>query len=402
MKSSPGKTGYYVLEGLNSFATAYFFNYLLQRLKREYGFTDLQSLGLCAVHGLIYIPFSWYGGRFGQRHGYFTALRVGFAGLSAAAALAGWFPAAWAQLGAMALWTVAMCFTWPMLEALVSEHEPAARLPHRVGLYNVVWAATAAIGVFSGGSIYKGLGAASLYWLPAAIHFAQLLATFPLARRHDAWLASVPADDRPPVASPVDPRRPGYFRRLALLGNPFNYMAVNTVFALVPAIGVRLGYDVDQIGWLMSLWLMVRAGAFGVLWFWSGWHYRFGWFAAALMMLLGGFVAIVLARHAWVLVVAQLFFGWATAVLYYSSLYYAMDGSDTKGAHGGIHEAFIGCGIFGGPAVSTIAMWATGSPFAPAWAVGLFLGGGLGVSWWIRRQGLTKVATVLPPCRLPA
>ena len=402
MKSAPGKTGYYLLEGINSFATAYFFNYLLQRLKREYGLTDLQTLLLCVGHGFIYIPMSWFGGRFGQRHGYFTSLRIGFGGMLAGVGLAGLVHALWAQCLGVAIWTASMCFTWPILEALVSEHESSARLPHRVGLYNVVWAATAAAGVFFGGSLYIGLGAASLYWLPVAFHLGQWVATFVLERRHDAWLASLPADESPATGLVVDATRPGYFQRLAWLGNPLNYMAVNTVVALVPALAIRLGYDVDQIGWLMALWMSVRAAAFAALWIWSGWHYHFGWFAGSLLMLLGGFVAIVLAHQVWVIVVAQLFFGWATALLYYSSLFYAMDGSDTKGEHGGIHEAFIGCGIFGGPAVSALAMWATASATAPAWAVGAFLSGGLGLSLWIRNRGRSKSAPALPVSRFPA
>jgi predicted MFS family arabinose efflux permease len=390
VKSPPGKTGYYFLEGLGSFATAYFFNYLLQRLRREYGFTDLQTLGLCALHGFLYIPLSWYGGRFGQRHGYFTSLRVGFGGMFLGVVLPGMVPALWAQVAGVALWTMAMCFTWPMLEALVSEHEPADRLPRRVGFYNFIWAVTAAAGVFFGGSLYKFLGASSLYWLSAVIHLGQWIATYPLQRRHDTWVARQPAPDLtvPKTVAATEAARPAYFLRLAWIGNPFNYMAINTVLAIVPALAGRLGLEVDQVGWLMSLWFIVRAAAFVILALWPGWHYRFGWFASALLMLLVGFVAIVTARHVWVLVLAQIAFGWATALLYYSSLFYAMDGSDTKGAHGGIHEAFIGCGIFGGPAIGALSVAATGDPLSPAWAVGTFLAGGLGLAWWIRRRGL--------------
>ncbi|MFM7101746.1 MAG: hypothetical protein ACKO3N_11325, partial [Verrucomicrobiota bacterium] len=94
MKPNPSKAAYYTLEGLNSFATAYFFNYLLQRLKREAAWSDFEILALCVVHGVLYVPFSWYGGRFGQRHGYFASLRVGFGGSFACplpACLESWF-----------------------------------------------------------------------------------------------------------------------------------------------------------------------------------------------------------------------------------------------------------------------------------------------------------------------
>ncbi|KAB2653145.1 MAG: MFS transporter, partial [Verrucomicrobia bacterium] len=388
VKSSPSKSGYYLLEGANAFATAYFFNYLLQRLHGTHGLSDLEILVVCMIHGFLYIPMSWLGGRFGQRHGYFASLRIGFAGMFLGVVLPWAVPTVWAHGVGLAVWTGSMCFTWPILEALVSEHESVERLPHRVGLYNLVWASCSAAAVFLGGTIYQRLGGASLYWFPAAVHAVQLAATFLLQRRHDAWAASVPPEFHHPAGRPPDASRPAYFVRLGWIGNPFNYMAVNTVLAFVPALGNRLGYDVAQIGRIMSLWQAVRAVSFVVLWFWHGWHYRFGWFVASLALLLGGFVAVVVAPNLWVLLVAQILFGWATAVLYYSALFYSMDGSTTKGEHGGIHEAFIGCGIFGGPAVGTLAVWATGNPLSPAWAVGAFILGGLGLAGWIRRRGL--------------
>ena len=383
---TPRKTGYYVLEGLNSFATSYFFNYLLQRLKRDLGMEDLSVLLVCVVHGFLYIPCSYYGGVFGQRAGYFTCLGLGILGQGIGVGLAWMAPAAWAQVAGLAVWTASMCLVWPMLEALVSEREPRDRLPGKVGLYNVVWASTAAAGVFLGGSIYQRLGAASLYWLPVGIHVAQLGLLAWLKPRHDAWVAAAPtlAPVRPADAS--TPHGPAFFMRLAWLGNPFNYMAINTVLAIVPALSMRMGLDIQTVGWLMSTWFIVRALGFVVLWHWQGWHYHFGWYVGSFLLLLVGFVGVVLAPHVAVLVLAQVALGWASALLYYSSLFYAMDGTEEHGAHGGIHEAFIGCGIFGGPAVSTVAVWSTGNPTSPVWAVGLFLAAGVAAAWAIRSR----------------
>jgi len=44
-------------------------------------------------------------------------------------------------------------------------------------------------------------------------------------------------------------------------------------------------------------------------------------------------------------------------LIYYSSLFYSMDGGASKGKSGGIHEAAIGVGIFGGPAVGSSALY---------------------------------------------
>ena len=387
MRPSPSKTGYYVLEGLNSFATAYYFNYLMFLLRDVHGFGNLQNLTVSAVHGFIYIGGSWYGGRFGQRHGYFTSLRIGFGGM-AAAVVVGWLvPALWGQLLALGLWTITMCFTWPILEALVSEHETPDRLPDRVGLYNVVWAGTAALGFSCGGWLFEHLGHPSLYWLPAVIHVGQFAATWSLQAKHDVWAAS--ATPRPAsTENRGTSGRPRYFQRLAWAANPFNYMAANTILAVVPGIATNVGLGIAEAGLVMSVWYYVRALAFLKLWFWGGWHHHFGWFMTAFVLLAGSFVTVMLAPSVWLLVVAQVAFGWAFALLYCSSLYYAMDGSDTHGEHGGIHEALIGLGICGGPAVSAAAQALTGNVTAAAWAVTVFLAAGMVVVLRIRAKSL--------------
>ena len=393
--SSSGKTGYYVLEGVNSFATAYYFNYLMFLLQREHGFTNLHTLVVGAVHGFLYVGASWFAGRFGQRHGYFTSLRIGFAGMAASIAVAWLFPSTLFQVVGVIGWTVAVCFTWPMLEALVSEGEAPDRLPRRIGIYNVTWASAYLFGFFLGGSIYERLGQTSLYWLPIVLHVGQFVASYPLQRRHDARrddaapsTASPASNGTPTSDAPApSPARPRYFQKLAWIGNPFAYMAMNTLLAVVPGIALNLHLSVEQAGQLLSVWIGVRALAFVVLWHWHGWHYRFGWFATAFLLLVGGFFGLMTASQVWVLVVAQVAFGWATGLLYYSSLFYSMDGSDAQGEHGGIHEAFIGIGVGFGPSLSALTLWLSGKPDAPAVAVGISLLLGLAGAFGVWSQG---------------
>jgi MFS family permease len=195
------------------------------------------------------------------------------------------------------------------------------------------------------------LGGKSLYWLPLVMHAAQFILTFPLKKWHDDWLANAPSIRGEAAVIGETAGRPRYFQKLAFAANPFSYMAINTVVAVAPTIAAGAGFSVAEAGRIMSLWFIVRALSFVVFWFWHGWHYRFAWFAAALVLLIGGFFSIMLANSVWQLVLAQIAFGIATGLIYYSSLYYAMDGSEAKGEHGGIHEALIGAGICGGPAM---------------------------------------------------
>jgi len=343
-----------VLEGTNAFAASYYFNYLMFLLQQDHGFSNLDNLALGAVHGFLYVGASWFAGRFGQRHGYFTSLRIGFGGMAASIALAWLFPSTLFQVLGVVGWTVAVCFTWPMLEALVSEGEPPERLPRRIGIYNVTWASAYLFGFFLGGSIYERLGQSSLYWLPIAVHVAQFIASYPLQKRH----ASVRTDLASPDAA--------------------------------PGIAEHAGLGIEEGGRLMSAWFIVRTLTFAVLWAWHGWHYRIGWFLGSFLLLILGFVAVMTTREVWMLIVAQIAFGWGTGLIYYSSLFYAMDGSETHGEHGGIHEAFIGLGMGSGPAISALTLWLSGAAMAPAVAVGTALVGGWAWCWQVGRGARTR------------
>jgi predicted MFS family arabinose efflux permease len=109
-------------------------------------------------------------------------------------------------------------------------------------------------------------------------------------------------------------------------------------------------------GFACSLWCFARLGAFAALWFWTDWHYRFRWLVTAFALLIASFTVILAVPNLAVVLAAQIFFGAAIGLIYYSSLFYSMDASDTKGEHGGIHEAAIGAGNCLGPAVGAASL----------------------------------------------
>jgi hypothetical protein len=138
---------------------------------------------------------------------------------------------------------------------------------------------------------------------------------------------------------------------------------------------------------VFSVWFHIRALAFLKLWLWPGWHYRFSWYIGAFGILLTSFVVLVMTRQLPLILAAQVGLGWASALLYYSSLYYAMDGSSAPSEHGGIHEALIGVGICGGPALCALAQTVTGSALAPAWVITGVLALGMGGAVRIHKSG---------------
>jgi hypothetical protein len=178
---------------------------------------------------------------------------------------------------------------------------------------------------------------------------------------------------------------------MAWLANPFAYIGVNTLVAVMPGIAGRLELSTMAAGFCCSLWCFARLGAFAWLWRWGGWHYRFGWLLSAFIALVASFAIILLVPNLAVLLLSQIAFGYGLGLIYYSSLFYSMDTSDTKGEHGGIHEAAIGVGNFAGPALGAASLQLLPQHAnSGAAAVTALLVFGLGGLLWVAR-GLRKV-----------
>jgi len=354
------KTACYTIEGMGSFATVLFFNYLYFFMQARHGFNDKDNLALAALLGLTYAFASWQAGRFARRHGYFTALKLGFSIMLVSLAVGSQLSSAPGQIAAAIVMTFGMCLIWPTIEALVSEGESPEGVPRAVGLYNITWAVTNAIAFFIGGTFIQTFGFKCIFYLPIAIVTVQLALTFWL-QNHATELARLAVNKPPAAPPPPDPHRPSpakakAFLRMAWLANPFAYIAINTFIAVIPGLAARLHLSPMLAGFTCSLWCFARLGTFLTLWTWTGWHYRFRWLVTAFGLLVISFAAILIVPSLVVLLVAQIFFGAAIGLIYYSSLFYSMDASETKSEHGGIHEAAIGVGNCLGPAVGAASL----------------------------------------------
>jgi predicted MFS family arabinose efflux permease len=347
----------FTIEGLNSFAVVIYFNYLYFFFRDQFGFNDRQNLLLAALIGLVYTIASWQAGKLAARFGYFNALKFGF-GLMAIGLAAGvlWHSVA-AEIVTACIVNIGMCFIWPTIEALVSEGGTPEHVPHAVGIYNITWAATNAAAFFIGGTLIEKFGFHSIFYVPLALAIGQFGLVFWLEKLH-ANLLPAPAEPKmpPPDPSRPSPARAKTFLRMAWLANPFAYVAINTLLAVLPGIAAKFELSPMFAGFACSLWCFVRLGAFVVLWRWTGWHYRFRWLVTAFGLLIVSFAAILVAPNLALILAAQIVFGGAIGLIYYSSLFYSMDASETKSEHGGIHEAAIGLGNCVGPAVGAASL----------------------------------------------
>ena len=343
----------YTIEGINSFAVVIYFNYLYFFFRDRFGFDNKHNLALAALIGLIYTFASWQAGKFAQRYGNFTALKIGFAVMAAGLALGAQLDFVAGAIAAACVVNVGMCFIWPVLEALVSEGAHPARA---VGIYNITWAITNALAYFVGGAIIEKFGYQSIFYVPFACMIVQFAAVFWMEKLHVNHVATEVEKDLPPEPNRPSPARARTFQRMAWLANPFAYIAINTLIAVIPGIAHTFDLSPMLAGFVCSLWCFARVFAFVGLWQWTRWHYRFRWLALAFALLIVSFALILTVPNLALLLVAQVFFGLAIGLIYYSSLFYSMDASDTKSEHGGIHEAAIGVGNFIGPAVGAASL----------------------------------------------
>ena len=387
MHSRPNHAGCFTLEAINSLGTTYYFYYIYFFTEKQFGFAKFQNLVLAAALGLVYAIASVAGGRFAQRRGYFAALKLGFATMAITMGSAAFAQPLAIQLALMFAGMAAMAITWAALEALVSECDPR-RLPRNLGIYNVIWAGLGAVAYFTGGAIIGAVGFRGLFLAATALQILQLTLTFVVERRNSARhvvrhdsASPGPGQEWERRRSPVSPR---VFLRMAWFANPFAYLAINTVLAVMPSLANRLQLSVVQAGFICSVWLFTRTASFLWLWLWPGWHYRFRWLVIAFMAMTLSVVAMLLAPNVLVLVIAQTLFGFALGLIYYSSLYYSMDVGETKGEHGGLHEAMIGAGNCVGPGMGAIALRLfPNDPSSSTWAVLALMCCGLGGLLWL-------------------
>lgn len=395
------KAIYYSLTAVNTLATSYYFNYLFFLLRDRFGFGDRENLWMSALHGGIYIVSAWQCGKFAERRGFHVSLKVGFAGLFFCMAANMLVFTVTGTVLALAAYSIALLFIWPAMEALVTHNEPPRRVPHMVGLYNCVWSGAGAVAYFTGGPLYDWLGAGAILGVPAIAFLVQFVVILWADQKETQAVYGSPSEGAHALEAPVPsgfddsagvshrPASAPTFLRLAWMANPLSYVAIYTLFAVMPGLALKLQLSATEVGLFAAIWMFARLAAFVALWQWTGWHYRFDWLAAAYVLLGGSFAVILMSETLWFIVVAQVAFGFSVGLIYYSSLFYSMDVGDARGEHGGLHEAAIGAGICAGPAIGAASIhFFPAIPNAAALAVTAVLALGFIplLATWSRRQ----------------
>ncbi|MCP5489422.1 MAG: MFS transporter [Verrucomicrobia bacterium] len=335
---------YLVIAGLNSFACTLFILSLFFWTRTRFGFTDGQNLLLGVVQGAIYVFAARWGGSFSDRIGHDRCFGLGITGM-ALATLPGWMlPDPWGPYVMMAFFITSMGFTWPALQAAVIRVPGKLTIPRRLGIYNVIWSSTGAIGFFASGAIFRW-NPDAVIWGAGLIFIAEL-----------AWIAlrrgSGPEPGAPPPSLPPSPEQTHRKKRFlwgGLMANSLAFFMTGAFSTLAPHLGERLGLTESLAIWLASAQLFARSLSFVFFWKWEGWHYRASWSLIALWAGPVFLAGMFFAPSVGIVLACCILFGVVIGLSYYMSIYYALDYGPDKGAGGGMHESLIGFGFLAGP-----------------------------------------------------
>src|SRR5207249_564157 len=100
-------------------------------------------------------------------------------------------------------------------------------------------------------------------------HHAAVLAATPQSREVGRVTPCAPFAEATPDGAHGVTRptiRPQAFLKMAWLANPFAYIGINTLIAVMPGIAQKLALSPTRVGLFCSVWFFGRFAAFALLW----------------------------------------------------------------------------------------------------------------------------------------
>ncbi|MBL8764331.1 MAG: hypothetical protein JNM07_08695 [Phycisphaerae bacterium] len=403
----------FLFGGIQSLAAGTVGNAIYFITTKAYGYSSTLNFTLGIIQGLTYIVGALAVGpalRWAERaYPSLTPRRVlGFISLALALLCAlpavvrnQLAPGSAPTAGSWAVWVLVSIYfpvcgcMWPIVQSYVSGGRTARGLRSAIGGYNVLWSATAVLGLVV---ISPALEHHPLDILAAtgAVHLLAAL-SLPLIR-------STPGshvDDR------TQPHPPQYRGLLATHRSllPMTYFVMNAMLPMLPSLYTRIGFGAAIWPLVTASWHLARVATFLAMQIWHGWQGRWESPVIGTLLLLGGFVGVILAPEVGVpeqrgpclalLLISLIAFGTGAAAIYTAALYYVMETKTKKVDAGGSHEALIGVGYTTGPLCGLAAAAFEGQGGAAAghgqWVVIAFVGIGallaIGVAYAVRLTG---------------
>ncbi len=326
------------------------------------GASPSTRLWLSAFWGFAYIFIALSAGRMTEKMGPRWVIGVMVLGAvltSAFGLVAIAVPTVFVLVGIMLPFNVASSTIWPAIESAITRTKGTTRLSTRTAIYNLSWGSAGFVAFFTCGALEKWWWG-TIFVVPAIVSAISLVVFY-------LWAvpASMVGKEHVPeeeggeheIDTPELRKRAQRLLLMAWIGNTLAYVAINVLIPVKMRLADLAGIsNLATAGFITSIWGFTRFAGFALTWKWSGWHYKVRWLLGAQGALAVSFGCMLVVHEPLILVVMQIVFGVAAAMVYSSALYYAMHGcSDGHGGHAGIHEALIGLGIAIGPGIGALA-----------------------------------------------
>ncbi len=351
---------WYLIEFLNSYGATLLTAGLYDYANKALGASPSISLLLSASWGFAYIFICLNAGRLSERLGprrlvgitvFCTILACLFGLISIA------LPSIALLFAVLLPFNIASSTMWPALESAITRTRAGTSLGTRTALYNLSWGSSGFVAFFTCGALEK-MSWSTIFLVPALCALVALGLFYQFAPAESLISKDHVPDEvagEQDLDTPEQRTRAKRLLLMAWIGNTFAYVAINVLIPVKYTLAKEAGLtSLTTIGIITSVWGFTRVAGFFVTWKWTRWHYKSSWLLAAQITLALTFLIMFLFHNPVVLIVTQIFFGFAAALLYASSLYYAMHVSDGHGGHAGLHEALIGIGILVGPALGAL------------------------------------------------
>jgi hypothetical protein len=338
-----------------------------------YGFGDVDNLWLAVALFVPYVPAALLAGKAARRFGTRRAL----IGANLLMILAGIVLAT--RPPELGLWIAAPLYNgaaglfWPLVEGYIAGGRHGPGLHRAIGTFNLTWSATLAPALWIVG--FAGDDLLTTFSVLLALHAVGAIA-----------ITRLPADPAP--LDHAAAARVGLDYPLLLWSSrvilPLGYLLLDALSPLLPGVWARAGVTGAMAAVLSSTWMVARFFVFVLLSRWAGWRGRPALLAVGAFVMLTSFALALGGGEAWVVLAGLAAFGIGQGAVYYAALYYGMAVGHGEVESGGRHEAVIGLGYLGGPALALVGL-AVG--VAPIHAVGTVatLGIAAGLAPWARR-----------------
>ncbi len=339
-----------------------------------YDFGDRANLWLAVALFVPYVPAALLAGGVARRVGTRTALHLANLLMIAAGLVLATRPPEVALWIAAPLYNGAAGLMWPLVEGYVAGGRHGADLHKAIGRFNLTWSVAVAPALW-----IVGLAGDDLLTTFGVLVTLHVLGAF--------FITRLPADPAPldhDAAAPVGRDYPLLLWTSRIL-LPIGYLLLDALSPLLPGVWARAGVPGAWAAALTSTWMVARFGVFALLSRWAGWRGRPAMLVLGAAVMLGGFVLALGGGAATSVFAGLVAFGVGQGAVYYAALYYGMAVGHGEIESGGRHEAVIGLGYLGGPALALVGL-AVGIP--PLHAVGAvaLIGLAAGLSPWARTR----------------